>query len=507
MSGTSLTHSEENRETHLAANDNSLPAAAKKLPTTLKPNAPYETAVEFYIRRSRPLIFYRGDLYEWWDTHYRSISVAALRAEIYTFLANARVKVAVKNDNGDTEYRTAPFHPDDRCVTKVLDAMKHLERRVFVPDDLDAPCWLKTRGNKPDPKNLVALSNGILDLQAKELLDHSPDFLTMTALPFDYDPDAKCERWEQFVAELFPNEATRREFQKAFGYTLSSDRSQQKMFLLKGPARAGKGVTIRAIVGLLGRENTVSPKLSDLRQPFGMQQFIGKKAALFPDERLDKGTSQIVASLLSLSGEDDVSIQRKHQRNWEGRPTIRIWIATNTMPGFEDASAVIASRFIVFNLSRSFAGNEDTGLTQTLMKERPGILNWSIEGLHLLQEDGEFKQPAEAAGVIEQMADIAAPIRAFVDARMALGEDRSVELDTAYETYKTWCEKAKHRPLSSTKFGPAIHDAFPTVNVCKRGPRGDQVPMLKGIELRGRKPRPANDNYRDTSQATRKAVA
>jgi putative DNA primase/helicase len=461
-------------------------------PVVLKASATgRDIAIEFCDRRAQPLIFYRGDLFEWRDTHYRLVSVDRLLTEIYTFLADALVKVPPKNSEG--EWTTGPFRYDDRTTRQVLDALKHLEGKVFVSDNLDAPCWLRDRGNKPSPKNLIVVSNGILDLETEELLPHSPDFLTMTALPFAYDPEAKCERWEQFVAELYPSEETRREFQKAFGYTLSSDRSQQKMFLLIGPARAGKGVTIRVMVELLGRENTISPKLSELRQNFGMQQLIGKKAALFPDERLTQGTTPIVERLLSLSGEDDVSIPRKNKTNWAGRPTIRLWIATNTMPSFEDASGVIASRFILFKLTKSFAGNEDTTLTQTLKKELPGILNWSMEGLKMLQEDEAFIQPSEAAEQLAQMADIAAPIRPFVHDRMVLGDGRCVAVKRAYDVYKTWCQTSGHKPLSLTKFGSTIHDVFPEVNLRKRGARGSQVATLDGIGLRQAKA-PANDD-------------
>lgn len=384
-------------------------------------------------------------------------------------------------------WREEPFKPYDRAVRKVLDALKHLAGKVYIDDEIDAPCWLRGQ-DRPEPKNLIALQNCILDLETGENIPHSADFLSMTALPFAYDPEAKCERWEKFIEEIFPDcpaeKGARREFQKAVGYLVSSDRSQQKIFLVKGPARSGKGTIIRILSALIGRENVISPKLSELREHFGRQQLIDKKAAFFPDERLDGRTSSIVEWLLSISGEDDVSIARKHQKNWHGRLGVRCWIATNTTPGFEDASAVIASRFIVFKLTQSFAGKEDTGLTNALLSELPGILNWAMAGLRMLRADGKFIQPAEAQEDIEQMRRIASPILPFADEHLEIGPDRCVELAKVHDAYVEWCADAKHKPLSRTKFGSAITDAFPGVILRYRGSRGSQVPMFEGIGLR-----------------------
>jgi putative DNA primase/helicase len=234
----------------------------------------------------------------------------------------------------------------------------------------------------------------------------------------------------------------------------------------------------------LGRENTVSPKLSQLRQDFGAQQLIGKKAAFFSDERLGSNTLPIVEWLLSVSGEDDVSIPRKHQRNWQGRLPLKVWIATNPMPNFEDASAVIASRFILFKLKRSFLGKEDPKLTETLLRELPGIFNWAIEGLRMLREDGEFYQTPEAQDELDLMADVSAPIRRFVRDRMVVSPDRGVEARSAYTAYDLWCKANGNKPMSKGKFLTAIADAVPAIDHCWRGARGHQVETLCGIGLR-----------------------
>jgi putative DNA primase/helicase len=459
----------------------------------LKHSEPVENAAEFWRRRKPPLVFHQGVFYEWRGTHYHEISVAAVKTDLYDFLSHAKVKTRIVDGDGHEAFVDAPFRPDDRAVGKVLDALKHSKDKAFVPDDIHAPAWLHGADNKPDPTKVIAVQNGILDLETGELISHSKDFFTMTALPFNYDPEAKCEQWQAFVEDLFPDgehgKGTRREFQKAIGYLLSSDLSQQKIFLVIGPKRSGKGTTMRVLKALLGKENVVSTKLNDLGEGFGKEQLIGKKAAFFPDERLDSKTSGIVEWLLSISGEDDVSIRRKNLRAWTGSPSVRLWIASNTTPGFEDASGVIASRFIVFKLTQSFADNPDTELTEKLLAELPGILNWALDGLRMLREDGAFIQPEEAADTLARMADIASPVLQFAHEYLIVEEDGSDTVDNIRARYVTWCGEGGNKPQARGRFMDTICNEYPGVKVRNIGPRGNQVPTFYGIRLRRDKDR------------------
>jgi putative DNA primase/helicase len=61
---------------------------------------------------------------------------------------------------------------------------------------------------------------------------------------------------------------------------------------------------------------------------------------------------------------------------------------TNELPRFSDSSGALAGRFVILRMTESFYGKEDTGLTQRLLAELPGILNWAIEGWHRLRERG-----------------------------------------------------------------------------------------------------------------------
>ena len=107
------------------------------------------------------------------------------------------------------------------------------------------------------------------------------------------------------------------------------------------------------------------PTLSSLAQNFGLAPLIGKPLAIISDARLGgrADVQVVVERLLSITGEDWLSIDRKFLPAWNGQLPTRFVILTNELPKLGDASGAIASRFIVLRLIQSFYGQEDQSLT------------------------------------------------------------------------------------------------------------------------------------------------
>jgi putative DNA primase/helicase len=88
----------------------------------------------------------------------------------------------------------------------------------------------------------------------------------------------------------------------------------------------------------------------------------------------------IVERLLSISGEDALTIDIKFRDPVTCKLTTRLMLLSNELPRLSDASGALAGRFIALRLTESFYGREDLDLTQKLLTELPGILLWAIEG-------------------------------------------------------------------------------------------------------------------------------
>ena len=118
----------------------------------------------------------------------------------------------------------------------------------------------------------------------------------------------------------------------------------------------------------------------------------------------------IVERLLSISGEDVVSIDRKYRETWTGTLPTRFLLLSNELPRLADASGAMAGRFIVLTLCNNFYGREDTDLTDKLVTERTGILRWALTGLERLQRRGHFVQPSSSSEAIQELEDLGSPV-------------------------------------------------------------------------------------------------
>jgi putative DNA primase/helicase len=331
---------------------------------------------------------HRGDFYRWDGACWPEAEARGIRGAMYEYLEGAVYEIETK-----AGIEQVPWNPTRRKVDDVLDALRAV---TYLDGSIEPPSWLN--GDKLPASEIVSMSNGLLHLPTRRIFRHTPDYWVLHSLPFDYDPFAPYpSRWQKFLDELWENDPESvSALQEIVGYLISGDTSQQKIFLLVGPRRSGKGTIGRVLTGLLGRFNVGAPTLAGLSTNFGLQVLIDKPLALISDARLSTKADAgiVVERLLSISGEDSITVDRKYRDPWTGRLPSRFLILTNELPRLSDSSGALASRFIMLVLTRSFLGEENPALTDELLEEAPGILNWGLEGLDRLTARGYSSSPS-----------------------------------------------------------------------------------------------------------------
>jgi putative DNA primase/helicase len=409
----------------------------------------------------RTLHGYAGLLLEWRGNRYCQIEDEAVKHRLQPWL-HAALRYVVNRRTGEMEL--VDFESNPTTVKQALDTIRAY---THLPATTVAPSWLDDRKGRPPALEILPCRSANLHIPTGRILAPTPALFTINALEFDYDPDPEPpERWIKFLEQLWGDDLESVELlQEWMGYCLTADTSQQKMLLLVGPRRSGKGTIGRVLTNLVGAGNVVGPTTGSLAGNFGLQPLIDKSLAIVSDARFTgDSVGTVVERLLCISGEDTLTVDRKFLGSVSMKLPTRFVFLTNELPRLNDASTALAGRFLVLRLTNSFYGQEDPTLTDQLLAELPGILLWAIEGWKRLRQRGRFVQPASAAEAIRDLEDLASPVSAFVRERCVVGAGHRAWIDDLYAAWKAWCEQDGRTVVTHKQtFGRDLAAAVPGI--------------------------------------------
>ncbi len=445
----------------------------RTLPTT-------ESFIERYYLHAdgRTLYCYAGTLVAWRDNRYVEIEDDGMRHQLLRWMDDA-VRMVYDKKLG---WVPEDFPANPTTFNAALDSIK---ARTHLPAATESPSWLADASGRPAAVDVLPCKSSNLHLPSMGTMPPTPQYFTFNALDFDHDPDAGVPvQWIEFLQTLLDDDMESWDLlQDWFGYCLTGDTSQQKMLLLVGPKRSGKGTIGRVLTHLVGVGNMCGPTTTSLAGNFGLQPLIGKSLAVVSDARFSGDCIRtVVERLLCVSGEDALTVDRKHMTSITMKLPTRFLFLSNELPRLSDASGALAGRFMILRLTESFYGREDKALTTKLLTELPGILNWAIEGWQRLRKRGYFVQPSSVDDAVREIEDLSSPVNAFVRERCEIGPGKRVWVDELYEAWKGWCEQEGYSMIKTkATLGRDLSAAVPGVQ--RRRGTG-LVPFYQGIGLK-----------------------
>lgn len=427
------------------------------------------------------LRFWRGAWWRWDKGRYRWVQNTEVAARIVGHV-NHHARHVTTNITGN--------------LVNQVRAKALLSGTVEPPTFLgDAP--RDANGEPWKAADVLVAKNGLVHLPSlvnrqPHFHEATPRFFSLAALDYDFAIDAPPPvAWLAFLNQLWPADEDEGKsiatLQEWFGYCMTPDTSQQKILALIGPKRSGKGTICRIMRAVVGTQNCCGPTLASFGQNFGLWPLLGKLLAVISDARLSGRSDQqvIVERLLSISGEDELTIDRKNLEPVTCKLNTRIVVASNELPRLTDSSGALDGRLILLRLTKSFYGAEDTELADKLLAELPSIALWSIGGWKQLRNRKRFVQPDSGKELLCEMSDLSSPVGAFVDDCCTVDAAASVERATIYQAYLDWCKEAgRHHVEDAAGFGRALRARVPTLRSSQPRTDGRRVRAYLGIRLR-----------------------
>lgn len=437
--------------------------------------------------------------YKWDSVCYQSLELDGLKSLVTNFIQQEFEADAMDRLE---RFKMLPLEKQDKPPKAIKvspnlrnSVIEHLSALTYKPPTVSLHSWMRNKPEGFDSKELIVARNGIVNLRRlisgypNYLIPSNPDYFATGCLPFDFnEASGDPVEWLKFLDTIWPNDPDSiRCLQEWIGLMLVPDSQFQKMMMIVGPPRCGKGTIARIIRDLVGDGNFAALNFSDLSTTFGCWPLIGKQVAVIPDARLSPktDTSNLIERLLSISGEDLVTINRKGLKQVTMSLPSRITIMTNEIPRFVDTSGALASRFIILELSQSFLGREDLHLHDRLRNELPAILTWAICGWQRLVEQGRFTVPQSSENITQQLTDSSSPIGAFIREKCDVGIEYEVDRKLLFQEWQDWCE-SEHRAGAgnSTSFGISLRSIIPHLGDRRKQMLGARTRYYTGLRLK-----------------------
>jgi P4 family phage/plasmid primase-like protien len=293
-------------------------------------------------------------------------------------------------------------------------------------------------------RDIIVCKNGTLDLESFEVRDHRPEDYAMGALPFEYDPGAGAETWNEYLGGHVGVEkwAFLQEFA---GYCLTTDTSHETAVWLVGPGGSGKSTYIEGLSAIMGtRAGQLS--LADIeRSSFALENIVGK-TLLTATEQPSMFIKQVDILNALISGEM-LKINRKNKAIVDVRSVAKIAWAMNTRPRIREEGNGIFRRLQLVEFPALDVEHRDPAVKRRIMElEAPGILAWAVEGLKRLRKRGGFEVPEAIKAAVRDFEYTNDPPRQFLDECTKRGAEYNTGKRALYKAYAAWCKTYGYKP-------------------------------------------------------------
>lgn len=328
------------------------------------------------------------------------------------------------------------------------------------------------------------VKNGIIDLTTGALTKHTPAALMTHFIPIDYDVNATCPTWLEFLRVVLNDDADMIAFlQRAMGYTLTGDVSEQCLFFLHGSGKNGKSTFINLLSFVLGsyRKNLKINSLLTRNNdsiPNDIARLVGARCVTVTET--EEGRRLNESLIKDLTGGDTISARFMRGEWFDFTPVFKMWMFGNHKPDIRGTDDGIWRRVRLIPFTVQIPAEvRDQKLGEKLKREAAGVLAWMVRGCLAWQKDG-LQEPGAVTNATQKYRQDMDTLADFFEEYTIQSSSAHCTKQNLHAAYVIWAEKTSQIPVKNKTFNTQVRERFPNL-VEDRG--NGNAPTWFGIGL------------------------
>ena len=270
--------------------------------------------------------------------------------------------------------------------------------------------------------NLVPVNNGVYNKETQELLEFSPDYVFLSKLGTNYNPDAKKPLYtfsdgvEWTPDELFQVASDDPETEKLL-WQVASDFFQpnytreKSIFFYSEKGNNGKGTFGTMLESIAGNENVAHLAVDDLNHEFLKESLIGKVGNIAHENNVNDYIDNVRDFKALVTG-DNITVNRKYEKpiTFQFKGTnIQMF---NGLPKTKDKSASFYRRLLLIPFTRSFTNNGQRPDIKNVFIHKTDVKEYILMKALQLQFT-EYIEPSQSILALEQYQEENDPVIEF----------------------------------------------------------------------------------------------
>lgn len=302
----------------------------------------------------------------------------------------------------------------------------------------------------------IVLKNGVFDLETKELLNYSPNYVIKNKIPHNYNPAAYHELLDKTLNKICCNDKNlRKVIEEMIGYTLLRRNELGKSFILTGDGSNGKSTLLDLIYELLGEDNISSVSLKELSDRFKTFQLDGKLANIGDD--ISNEYIPDNSTFKKLVTGEKVNVERKGLDPYDFKNYSKLIFSANELPRINDLSGGLKRRLVFVPFNAKFSKKDPD--YDPFIKDKittPAALEYllkiAINGLYRILNNNAITSSKVCAQVWDEYEAINNPVVSFIEENKIENEP----VNDIFRKYQLWCVESGLKPLSKIVFGKEV---------------------------------------------------